>query len=379
MDQPIATPITTTTAAPPSDENQLQGQITTPPVSLDAVMPKREQSQEPSHALPVAKARDQVATSAQSPAHSLGDTSKPAHSTGLTRALKDQKNAELDISTRINSSSAANNIEVKINSIKRQIDSPTINAQTKFFADQPTTRPVADRPDDLTVTEIQSSPTTEPALTSPKFPSILPKYIIQTDAGKQLPALRKENISEISDISDSILASVSTAATAAIPSVSGPAYNPVIELQDNSENPKVIHTPFGKTGWTQEISQQVVMLAKDKLQTISLVLNPPNLGPLQVVVKIENQIANVQFSSQTPAVLQTLREGLPVLQAMLGTTGLQLGNTEFGNRQPERGHRHQSTKQGRSASANDEAMIQTISNVSSTYQPYRRGLINLYV
>jgi flagellar hook-length control protein FliK len=138
-----------------------------------------------------------------------------------------------------------------------------------------------------------------------------------------------------------------------------------------------INTPFGKSDWTKAVAQQVMVMVNDKVQTISLALNPPNLGPLQVVVKIENQVANVQFSSAAPEVLQALREGLPVLQDMLGQAGVALGQADIGQRQPQRGQKNNPAKPNESSASPDAELIPSIHN-AQTDLSYRQGLVNLY-
>ncbi len=156
------------------------------------------------------------------------------------------------------------------------------------------------------------------------------------------------------------------------------ALKPAIDAPQTTVPQASVNTPFGKSGWTQAVAQQVMVMVKDKVQTISLALNPPNLGPLQVVVKIENQVANVQFSSAIPEVQQALREGLPVLQDMLGQAGVALGQADIGNRQPQRGQKNNPEKQSHSSSKNDEEFIQTIHNANQTDTPQRLGLVNIY-
>lgn len=153
---------------------------------------------------------------------------------------------------------------------------------------------------------------------------------------------------------------------------------PAIEVQQKTTPGPTVNTPFGKSGWTQDVAQQLVVMVKDKIQTISLALNPPNLGPLQVVVKIENQVANVQFTSAVPEVQQALRDGLPVLQDLLSQAGVELGQADIGNRQPQRGQKNRQAKQNESSSNNDDEFIQSINTANQTGPSHRQGLVNLY-
>ena len=61
-------------------------------------------------------------------------------------------------------------------------------------------------------------------------------------------------------------------------------------------------------------------------QTASLTLNPPDLGPLQVVLSVSNGQADVTFSSNQLEVRQALENALPRLQEMMSESGIALGN-----------------------------------------------------
>lgn len=97
-----------------------------------------------------------------------------------------------------------------------------------------------------------------------------------------------------------------------------------------------VATPLGQRGWDQAVSQQVSWLVRDQLQSASLSLNPPHLGPIQVTLQLDQQQATVQFVSAAPEVRQALQDALPALRAMLGEAGISLGQADVGSRQPNR-------------------------------------------
>ena len=97
-----------------------------------------------------------------------------------------------------------------------------------------------------------------------------------------------------------------------------------------------VATPMGQRGWDQAVSQQVSWLVRNQLQSASLSLNPPHLGPIQVTLQLDQQQATVQFVSAAPEVRQALQDALPALRAMLGEAGIELGQADVGSRQHER-------------------------------------------
>ena len=152
---------------------------------------------------------------------------------------------------------------------------------------------------------------------------------------------------------------------------------PLMDAPQTTVAQASVNTLFGKSGWAQAVGQQVMVMVKEEVQTLNLTLNPPNLGPLQVVVKIENQVANVQFSSATLEVQQALRNGLPILQEMFGQAGVALGQTDIGYRQPQRDPRNKPEKHSESSIKPEEVLIQSIHNAQKD-PSNRQGLVNLY-
>ena len=71
-------------------------------------------------------------------------------------------------------------------------------------------------------------------------------------------------------------------------------------------------------------------------QSASLTLNPPELGPLQVVIHVHNNMANATFISNSPDVRQALTDGLPSLREMMSQSGIELGQTNVSSGDAQR-------------------------------------------
>lgn len=82
----------------------------------------------------------------------------------------------------------------------------------------------------------------------------------------------------------------------------------------------------GTEAWNDQVGQKVVYMLGAEDQTASLTLNPPDLGPLQVVLSVSNGQADVTFSSNQLEVRQALENALPRLQEMMSESGIALGN-----------------------------------------------------
>jgi flagellar hook-length control protein FliK len=113
-----------------------------------------------------------------------------------------------------------------------------------------------------------------------------------------------------------------TATATALPTLA------VAQALPNNPNDKL--TPqVGSTGWDQAVGQKVVWMVAGGQQNASLTLNPPDLGPLQVVLNVTNSHATVTFTSTQPEVRQALESAIPKLREMLGDAGIQLGQASI--------------------------------------------------
>jgi len=90
-----------------------------------------------------------------------------------------------------------------------------------------------------------------------------------------------------------------------------------------------IQAYLGQSEWHQAINQKVMWMIGASEQTAVLKLNPPDLGPLQVVISVNNNHADTTFISENPDVRQALQDGLSNLRDKLNESGLQLGQANI--------------------------------------------------
>ncbi|MFH0934256.1 MAG: flagellar hook-length control protein FliK [Pseudomonadota bacterium] len=88
-----------------------------------------------------------------------------------------------------------------------------------------------------------------------------------------------------------------------------------------------VNTPVGRGKWGDEFAQKITWLATSRQdQTAELHLNPPQLGPLDVVLKVSGDQATALFTSPHAAVREAIEQALPRLRDMLADNGIALGN-----------------------------------------------------
>lgn len=87
-----------------------------------------------------------------------------------------------------------------------------------------------------------------------------------------------------------------------------------------------VHVPaaFGSSGWPQAFGQQVLWSARQQLQSASLTLNPPELGPVRIELQLTELRASAQFSSPQADVRQAIEQALPQLKDLFASAGLEL-------------------------------------------------------
>jgi len=82
----------------------------------------------------------------------------------------------------------------------------------------------------------------------------------------------------------------------------------------------------GTPDWEDALSQKVVFLSNAHQQSAELTLNPPDLGPLQVVLQVADSHAHALFVSQHQQVREAVEAALPKLRDALEAGGLSLGS-----------------------------------------------------
>jgi flagellar hook-length control protein FliK len=122
---------------------------------------------------------------------------------------------------------------------------------------------------------------------------------------------------------------------------------------------QTVTTPLGSGGWADDFSQKISWMVTQQSQVAELHLNPPDLGPLNVVLKLSDNQATALFTSPHSAVRDAVESALPKLREMLADNGIMLGNTSVSDQSlPDRSaerfaNRNPSTMQSLGALEND--------------------------
>ena len=126
----------------------------------------------------------------------------------------------------------------------------------------------------------------------------------------------------------------------------------------------VIDTPVTQKQWGNDFSQKITWMATQHDQHAELHLNPAQLGPVDVVIKVSGDQATAQFTSAHAAVREVIEQSIPKLREMLADNGIMLGNTTVSDQAPreqrgEFGNQRQTAPNGR-------VLESATSNISET-------------
>lgn len=91
-----------------------------------------------------------------------------------------------------------------------------------------------------------------------------------------------------------------------------------------------VATPMGAPGWGGEIGDKVVWMVGRQETRADLVLNPPQLGRIEVSLSMNGDQANATFISANASVREALENAMPRLREVLQNAGIALGQSQVG-------------------------------------------------
>ncbi len=179
--------------------------------------------------------------------------------------------------------------------------------------------------------------------------------VMQRSAAKQAVDTELINVKLASNITkDSIIKEVMVPASYQ----SAAQSNFITPTLQTASSSNIIQAYPGKSGWDQAISQKVVWMVGAGEQSATLTLNPPDLGPLQVVISVNNDMVNTTFMSDSTEVRQALQDGMANLREKLSESGIQLGQANVSpGGQPKQEYQQGTQKQVLSQNSGQEPVL----------------------
>lgn len=110
---------------------------------------------------------------------------------------------------------------------------------------------------------------------------------------------------------------------------------PNTQLNSRTANTvQTINASLDSNNWSSEFSQKINWMITQRHQVAELHLNPPNLGPLEVVLEISDNHATALFTSAHGVVRDAVENALPKLREMFAENGITLGNATVSDQSP---------------------------------------------
>lgn len=124
-----------------------------------------------------------------------------------------------------------------------------------------------------------------------------------------------------------------------------PAAGPLVPL--SHEMPLALQTPLRDASWAGELGQKLQWFVSNEKQLARLTINPPQLGSVEITLKIDKDSANAHFVSANADVRAAIETALPRLREMFASTGVMLGQVSVGSesfQEPSDGQHDQSRR-----------------------------------
>jgi flagellar hook-length control protein FliK len=116
-----------------------------------------------------------------------------------------------------------------------------------------------------------------------------------------------------------------------------------------------IEVPVNQAGWGEAVGNRLMMMVNGKVQSANIHLNPAELGPIEIRIKVNQEHATVQFVSNNATVREAIEEAFPRLKDMFSQNGLSLSDANVSQ--------HSSSQHGNSFSNGDSESLSQLNEI----------------
>lgn len=125
----------------------------------------------------------------------------------------------------------------------------------------------------------------------------------------------------------------------------------------NEPDMAAIPSPLRDPHWNNDFAQKIVWLASNQKHAAELTLNPPNMGNIEVSLRIDNDQATATFVSNNADVRESIESALPRLREMLAGVGISLGQANVSAESFRQASGQGQENPGASPGASDNAIL----------------------
>lgn len=140
-----------------------------------------------------------------------------------------------------------------------------------------------------------------------------------------------------------------------------------------------IQTPMQSREWGNEVGQRLMMMVSSKLNSAQIQLTPRDMGPIDVKVSVQQDQANVVFTSHAAPTRDALEQALPRLRELMEQNGVALGDVDVRDQNAQESHdrRGQDHRSGSGSEQEADAVAQTEAATEGETQ-HAVGLVDYY-
>jgi flagellar hook-length control protein FliK len=143
-----------------------------------------------------------------------------------------------------------------------------------------------------------------------------------------------------------------------------------------------IPSQLGTKAWDQAMGQRIIWMVAGGEQSAQITLNPPDLGPLQIVLKISDNQVDASFISSHLDVRETLESAMPKLRQMMDDAGIQLSGFSVSSQASQSGQnftQENSSPKARKVDNSQESNLLSADNSPPKMIKKELGLVDTFV
>lgn len=186
----------------------------------------------------------------------------------------------------------------------------------------------------------------------PVTPAVLERTAVAGEAASvsEPPAARTDGAANLAAAKPESLASANAAdAVAVLPTgADGPGRSDAAAMQAAAQAAQLaqasapasrphdrIDAPVGSRAFGEALGERLTWMAGSQQSRADLVLNPPQLGRVEISLTLNGDQATALFVSANAAVRETLEASMPRLREILADAGVTLGQAQVGSESPQ--------------------------------------------
>ena len=152
-----------------------------------------------------------------------------------------------------------------------------------------------------------------------------------------------------------------------------------------TEGSMQMNSPVGHADWSNELGNKLTWMATAQKQQADLVLNPPQLGRVEISLTVAGDQASATFASPNAEVRELLEDSLPRLREILAGAGINLGEAHVGSESANRFGMHDQkgdNSSGRHSLVAEETAdmpLNLASTASTRSVTVGRGMVDMFV